>query len=523
MVIRTIPEVANTAGKGAIVPDGSERMLLDRTGTPLDSRLDQIIALTAAASGSTVSYGIRAFGARGDGISDDTIPLRDAVESGGNVIFEPGTYLTDTIDAPDTGFSFVGLHHGDTKIRGLPGRDVIGFKTALDLGDPFASPQPGSFLRGIGLEVDVGNLSNLKNDFDRCTADGYGIGPCALVGERSNFSAGNVDPGFGLSRILSALSVTDCSLAVVGIGDQSQAGGLHFQGPVTDLSVWNLLARRCGSALTSGPSFVRRVTVNPGSDDITVVNAVNPFVNGHRVRLVTHEAGGGVQPAGVAKDTIFTVANVAGTNLELTGQTFSDTGAETYLVVVENGAGDQRNEGWYVGDIKHYNSVYSIGVHNPIGCTFVQPKSYKAKTALSCPNYPSSSTQAGHSLTASGVCAFQTELSPALATDPLIRIDPDHVSITGLNYRGSSSGRTRCLIAGNDATVLGLVGRAPTAGEIGNEPIFEFSGLNGFFMGYLADRVGNDQLVIANPNSVGGNVAEIGSETRLLNDLGSRS
>jgi len=51
---------------------------------------------------------VRAYGATGDGVTDDTIAIAEAVATGSNVYFPAGTYLTDGFSAAEAGQMFFG-------------------------------------------------------------------------------------------------------------------------------------------------------------------------------------------------------------------------------------------------------------------------------------------------------------------------------------------------------------------------------------------------------------------------------
>src|SRR6185312_14571183 len=102
---------------------------------------------------------VKRFGAKGDGIADDTVAIQNAIKSSRNVYFPIGIYkITKTLVLSEYGQKLVGDSSRETTIRqhtnNIP---IIIIKTAhfrvehLEL--QFATQQTGAMTRGNGIEL----------------------------------------------------------------------------------------------------------------------------------------------------------------------------------------------------------------------------------------------------------------------------------------------------------------------------------------------------------------------------------
>ena len=93
-----------------------------------------IAVLSACAARAAVSYDVRAFGTKGDGVTKDTVPFQRALDAcartGGTVKVPPGIYLIGSVFLGD-----------DTELRLAEGATLLGSPDLSDYNDPDAYPQ----------------------------------------------------------------------------------------------------------------------------------------------------------------------------------------------------------------------------------------------------------------------------------------------------------------------------------------------------------------------------------------------
>lgn len=77
-------------------------------------------ANTAAYDGGWHNFSVKTFGAVGDGITDDTDAVRDALESGAEIVYFPvGTYLVNNLTIPNGTVRLIGEGRNQTTIKAI--------------------------------------------------------------------------------------------------------------------------------------------------------------------------------------------------------------------------------------------------------------------------------------------------------------------------------------------------------------------------------------------------------------------
>jgi hypothetical protein len=182
--------------------------------------------------GSLSALDVRAFGAVGDCVADDTMAIRMAfVQSqatGIPVYFSKGCYLTGTI--PYYGQSFFGSGSSGTTytsiIRGKPGQDILQMPDAAD-GDKTPIAQHTS-IHDMGFQVDgsvnaAGTFHSRNITLPDSTV--FTIGNCALAMPNRDGSHTHGSTGFLLSATLGRLRVDQYN----GPNRQNSTCGFMFQ------------------------------------------------------------------------------------------------------------------------------------------------------------------------------------------------------------------------------------------------------------------------------------------------------
>jgi hypothetical protein len=224
----------------------------------------------AAAAPPPTEYQVSAFGAQGDGVTDDTTRIQTAIDTartrgGGTVVFHAGTFL---VSRPLVLYSKITLRGAGVRTSVIRKRGSGSF--AILTSSDFAS------LTGTGSNGGAQNFSIQNLGFDG-NADGgigghgiqtYGYGQtmvnvtvfnCAGVGIWSEFN-GDLPPSDAIEAMVVNVKVHNC-----------RGGGIYWHGPHD--SQWaNILVHSCGPPNVTTGSPTHAVEATPEAAGLHVTN-----------------------------------------------------------------------------------------------------------------------------------------------------------------------------------------------------------------------------------------------------------
>jgi hypothetical protein len=149
------------------------------------SNAEQLLATNASAIGAV--FNVRSFGARGNGMLDDTVAIQHCVDFARSVAertdcmsvvaFPTGHYLTGTIVIPAY-VSIRGEGVDSTVILGKPGEDVFAYWD-LSVPDHDFKALHGHFIEQLSILVDCS--VDAYPSYRRTTHNGYRVGNCGIA------------------------------------------------------------------------------------------------------------------------------------------------------------------------------------------------------------------------------------------------------------------------------------------------------------------------------------------------------
>lgn len=522
MVIENITQTALNKGAGPAAPNGANRLLVETAAVqPKSINVDGQLSFVDGSTSTHAAFDIKhpQFGAVGDGVADDTVAFQRAADSGSLIFISPGVYLVDRVNLPFNGGSFVGSSMFRTIVRGRsPADDVFRWSHGGDVGDWRLDEGPGFHFSGFRIEINVGDTNFIQENFNRCAHDGFAVGPAGIAFERENFSDGNVDPGVGLADLPSNISIANMSFGTVGTATVHRASGVHFQGAVSGASIKNVHAVGVDTATTFGLPFARLVSNSVATNSFTVLNGTNPFKNGHRVLIRTHEASG-AQPGGIDRNTVATVTSATPTSFQLSGVTLSSVGGGIYAMAVEDGVSDFVNADVFIGPLWHFKATYGIGMANAVSAELFAPRIYNAKTALSIGGIPSVGTSRSDSVRVAN--GHFPGPDAALSVDRFIDVDCDGFTVDGWLYTGSNvSGSPLVNLAGADHHVVSTIGKSGDLTGGANAPSLSIQSENAVAHG---SHLQGAPFSVADSGELRGRIRRLGGSEDHLNNLSSWS
>ncbi|SDF66400.1 hypothetical protein [Chitinophaga filiformis] len=282
----------------------------------------------------TDTVNVRWFGAKGDD-TDDTTPISKCAkfcrDNNRNMYFPEGTYYTGTIDI--TGIYNVSGANMNTRLRGMPGQDILYWK----------SPTETGFVDALDIQI-----CNFQLKLDRST-------DVRLINGRTRIGLGGEIVGNAAICLPGQVGGTARNtghyfdnLSIQRLGDDKDGYGdcgIFYAGPAYRINFGSIVEVRGldygivvgTSELVAGMKPLKAAP--PGTGSTTILNCANTgliFANGEQVALIFDPADGAV--TGLIPRTRYFIVNATTTSVQLaatsggTAISFSTSNPNLFLV-----------------------------------------------------------------------------------------------------------------------------------------------------------------------------------------------
>ncbi len=435
--------------------DGTERIPMARpaeTGKRYGTT-QQVADLVAAAVSELGLTNVKnvAFGATGDGTTDDTAAIQaaiDATPNDGVVYFPPGSYSVNRLNVPHArAIKFQGASPWATTLIGrTAGEDIF------RITDPGGATVQDRFNK-VHVYQDLGFLLNtgagspdLTTALNRCTSAGLAVGPCCIAYVTNFVPAGTGNPGINAAWLHSFGVVQNCLVNVTAKHGNHGCGFLYFGANHYGWTINNIWIEGAHYGIADCLPWNRRVTADSGTDRLTVVNGTNPFQNGQTLFVAAH-ATTGTMPTGLSRFQIYFVVNRTASDFQLSltsggaavGFTSNGSGS-IYVYGADDFAGEYAPDGNSIDRVTHYSGRCPISLTNTENLHIGRVDSYSAIAPLHL--YAAQSQNRKEHIGAV-VDAYYSE-SPQAAVMPAgedaVHIDSDGGCIGYLQVRGADTG-----------------------------------------------------------------------------------
>lgn len=453
-------------GVGSITDEGSGKVTVN-------------IALPPSGSGDAVRRNVNSFTG-----ASFTAKLQAAVDSGEPVDIPAGSQtLSATIDLPSGGVDIQGAGDGNrmnggTLLIGPNGGDIFLRENTTSVQARPAGQNTMSISR-MGLRLRP-NSDNTRDDFERCTATGYGIGICGIAFIRDDWptettSTRSISNAWNHSHAW----IHDITCDVENGSSVDHGCGLfHSQGNTYGSRFWNLdsaggqsgTRRGVHSLLTIAQPYVHRVTCDASTDRVNT-SGTNQFLNNQRVVIRAHDATG-TRPGGIDFDTVYHVVNRTASSFQIsTSQGGSEVNITAngsgliYAILVGDAGAVFSPDEVYIDRISHYNGKMGVSVCNPERLWLGNMTSYGIETILEIPGLLStaSRTQAV-GVTIENIYSESPQATAGNANSECVLVQADGCKIGYMQGRGADSGsQPKYRFTGNDHFIAMFDGRSSIA------------------------------------------------------------
>ena len=288
-----------------------------------------------------------AFGAKLDGVTDNTAANNAACVycrlHGKPLLLAPagGVNLTGPVDR--TGVSVYGEGQAISQVKGLPGQDVLVWKSPEAAG--YISPQ-WHYIRDMTIYVD--DTSDVSSSLNRFGFAGERIGNCGIV-----FPVNGTTGNFGDGYIYANVEIR----GTTGAGNGSC--GLYTQQPQIEGNFENVSTQSLDFGWIDGPPGSRPATFDASTD--TVTQTLHGYANGTTVSVLSDDGVFTVTPGGLLSAGTSLIGGEFDTYYFVVNAT-----ANTYQLAMSNGGLpiDITSNGSACGIAPAYHSTFEWGEDN---------------------------------------------------------------------------------------------------------------------------------------------------------------